>query len=110
MAASAATGPSLFGRFALGEARQQRVEGRRPPEIVPKLEPPALGQRERIEQRVEQGDVAEAEAELLQPGAAHGVGREQNDLDIGAVAVGHAEAFDAGLAELARMGLLAPFG
>ena len=43
----------------------------------------------------------------LSPARAHRVRREQHDLDIGAVAVGHAEAFDAGLAELARVGLVA---
>ena len=37
------------------------------------------------------------------PALLHRVGDEQNHLGIGAVAVGDAEAFDAGLAELARM-------
>ena len=74
---------------------------------MPELEPPALGQIERVEQSVEQRDVAEAQAKVLEPGAAHRIGREQNGLDIGAVAVGYAEAFDAGLAELARVGLIA---
>ena len=96
-------GPRRSGCSPLGKPRQQRVEGGRPPEIVTQLQPPALGQRQRIEQRVEQRDVAEAEAELLQPGAAHRIGDEQHDLGIGAVAVGDAETFDAGLAELARM-------
>ena len=90
--------------LAPGEPRQKRMEGRRAPEIVTQLEPPALGQRERIEQSVEQRDVAEAEVELLQPRALDRIGDEQHDLGIGAVAVGDAETFDAGLAELARMG------
>ncbi len=68
-----------------------------------KLEPPALWKRQSIEQRIEQGNVAEAEAELLQPCASYRLGDEQHDLGIGAVAVGDAEAFDAGLAELARV-------
>ena len=92
------------GALAPGKPRQKRVEGRRAPEIVTQLEPPALWQRERIEQSVEQRDVAEAEVELLQPGAPHRLGDEQHDLGVGAVAVGDAETFDAGLAELARMG------
>ena len=92
--------------LALGEPREQRVEHRRPPEMVPQLEPPAFGQRQRIEQRIEQRDVAEAQTEILQPGAAHGLDREQHDLDIGAFLVGLAEALDAGLAELARVGLI----
>src|SRR4029077_2079198 len=93
--------------IALGEPRQQLVEHRRPPEIMPKLEPPALGQFERIEQGVEQRDVAEAQPKVLEPGGAHRIGREQNSLYIGAVAVDCTEAFDAGLAELARVGLIA---
>ena len=42
----------------------------------------------------------------FRPGAAHGLDREQHDLDIGAFRVGLAEALDAGLAELARVGLV----
>ena len=93
-----------IGDLAPGKPRQKRMEGRRTPEIVTQLQPPALGQRERIEQSVEQRDVAEAEVELLQPSAPHRIGDEQHDLCVGAVAVGDAETFDAGLAELARMG------
>ena len=47
-------GPSRVGPFALGKARQQRVEPRRAPEMVAKLQPPALGQRQRIEQSKEE--------------------------------------------------------
>ena len=49
-------------------------------------------------------DVAEAQAELLEPGATHGLDGEPDDLGIGAVAVGRAKAFDARLAKLAGMG------
>ena len=73
--------------LALGEPGQQLVEHRRPPEIMTELEPPALGQIERIEQGIEQRDVAEAEPKVLEPGSAHRVCGEQHDLDIGAVAV-----------------------
>jgi len=52
---------------------------------VAKLEPPALGQRQRIEQRIEERDVAEAQAKRLEPGAAHGLDGQQHDLDIGAL-------------------------
>ena len=70
------------------------------------LQPPALGQRQRIEQSVEQTDIAEAQAEVLEPGGAHRLHRQQHDLDIGAFLVGLAETLDAGLAELARMGAI----
>ena len=78
----------------------------RAPEIMTELQPPALGQRQRIEQRVEQADIAEAQAEVLEPGGAHRLHRQQHDLDIGAFLVGLAETLDAGLAELARMGAI----
>ena len=70
------------------------------------LEAPTLRQRQRIEQRIEQRDVAEAQAEILQPRAAHRLDRKQHDLDVGAFLVALAEALDAGLAELARVGLI----
>ncbi len=92
--------------LALGQPREQRMECLRPPEIMPQLEPPALGQSQGIEQRIEQGDVAEAQAEVPQPRAAYRLDREQHDLDIGAFLVALAEALDAGLAELARVGLI----
>ena len=76
---------------------------------MPELQPPALRQRERVEQRVEHGDVAEAKREVFQPGAAHRLDREQHDLDIGALSVAVAEAFDAGLAKLARVGAVVGF-
>src|SRR3989304_4240177 len=84
------------------------MEGGRAPEIMAELEPPALRERQRIEQRIEQRDVAEAEAEILEPGAAHRLHGKENDLDIGALLVALAEALDARLAELARVGLNAP--
>src|SRR4029079_583857 len=90
--------------LAPGKPRQKRVEGGRTPEIVTQLEPPALGQRERIEQSVEQGDVAEAKAELLQAGAPHRIGDEQHHLGVGAVAGCDAETIDTCLAETARVG------
>ena len=71
------------------------------------LEPPSLRKRKRIEKRVKQRDVAEAKAKVLEPGAAHGFDGKEHDLDIGAFAVGLAEALDARLAEFARMGLVA---
>ncbi len=89
------------GALAAGELRKQRVEGRRTPKIMTQLEPPALGQAERIDQRVEQSNVAEAQGEALEACAAHGLDGEQHDLGVGLVAVGDAETLDAGLAELA---------
>ncbi len=79
------------------------MEGDRAPEIVPEPQPPALGQRERIEQRIEQRNIAEAEPKILKSGAAHGFDREHNDFDIGALPIGFAEALNARLAEFARV-------
>src|SRR3990170_7814999 len=84
------------------------MEGGRPPEIMAELEPPALRERQRIEQRIEQRDVAEAETKILEPGAAHRLHGKEHDLDIGALLVALAEALDARLAEFARVGLNAP--
>ena len=63
--------------------------------------------RQRIEQRVEHGDIAEAELEVFQPGVAHRFDREQHDLDIGALLVVIAEADRERLLTSARAARLA---
>ncbi len=63
------------------------------------LQAPALRQGERIEEGVEQRNVAEAKAKPLQPRLAHRSGGKAHDLGIGLIAAGNAIAFDAGLTE-----------
>src|SRR3990170_3410110 len=84
------------------------MECGRTPEIVAKLEPPALWERKRIDQRIEQRDVAEAETKILEAGAAHRVGGKEHDFDLDAFLVALAETLDARLAEFARVGLIVP--
>src|SRR4029078_9068879 len=91
--------------LAACQARKQRVEHRRTPKIMPKLQPPAIRQSKSIDEGEEQRNVTEAKANVLETRAAHGLDREQRGLDIGGLLVFCAEAFDARLAELTRVSL-----
>ena len=64
--------------LALRELVEQRVEARRTPEIVAQLESPALRQVQRIDQRVEQCDIAEAKTEVGQACAPHRLRGEEH--------------------------------
>ena len=65
------------------------------------LQAPALGQGERIEQGIEQRNVAEAKTQAFEPRLAHRPGGKTHDLGVGAGAIRHAKALDTGLTELA---------
>ncbi len=79
------------------------MEARRAPEIMAELEPPAFRHVQRIDERIEQRDVAEAETIIAEARATHGLDREQQHFGVGGGLVGRAKALDPRLAELARV-------